>query len=239
MIGDIDALEAEVLTRSPAQAVAWALERFGEAAVISFSGAEDVLLIHYAAESGLPFQVLSLDTGRLHPETYRFFAAVEARYKIRIEVAFPESGAVERLVRAKGLFSFYEDGHAECCQIRKVEPLRRHLAGRRAWITGQRRDQSPRTRSALRAVERDPVFTGVDGEPLVKVSPLWSSTSEEVWAAIRALEVPYNPLHARGMTSVGCEPCTRAILPGQHEREGRWWWELEGKKECGLHRGEG
>lgn len=233
---DIDALDAEFSTLSPRRAVARALERFGEDLVISFSGAEDVLLVHYAAESGLPFRVLSLDTGRLHPETLRFLAAVEERYQLRVEVAFPQASAVEALVRAKGLFSFYRDGHGECCQIRKVEPLRRHLAPRRAWITGQRRDQSPGTRSTLRPAEHDPVFLGKDG-PLIKLSPLWSTTSAEVWDTIRALDIPHNPLHARGMISIGCEPCTRPILPGQHEREGRWWWEEGTKKECGLHTG--
>jgi phosphoadenylyl-sulfate reductase (thioredoxin) len=234
--GDISLLEAEFSVLSPRRAVQRALERYGDELVISFSGAEDVLLLEYAATSGHPFHVLSLDTGRLHPETYRYFQVVAERYQIRIEFAFPDAAAVEQLVRAKGLFSFYEDGHAECCAIRKVEPLRRHLAGRRAWITGQRRDQSPGTRAALAPVEPDPVFRGEHDQPVLKFSPLYQTTSAEVWAEIEALGLPYNPLHARGMVSIGCEPCTRPILPGQHERDGRWWWENVNKKECGLHR---
>jgi phosphoadenylyl-sulfate reductase (thioredoxin) len=171
----------------------------------------------------------------LHPETYRLIERVESHYGIRIEIMFPEAGALESMVRAKGLFSFYRDGHGECCGIRKVEPLRRKLSSVRAWITGQRRDQSPRTRMSLGPVELDTGHTGSDGGPLVKFNPLYARTSAEVWDAIRAFDVPYNELHARGFVSIGCEPCTRAVMPGQHEREGRWWWEDETKKECGLH----
>jgi thioredoxin-dependent adenylylsulfate APS reductase len=173
--------------------------------------------------------VFSLDTGRLHPETYRFFAKVESHYGIRIAYTFPDAAAVETLVRRKGLFSFYEEGHGECCGIRKVAPLERHLAGLSAWITGQRRDQSPSTRTALARVEHD-VAHGV-----VKFNPLADMTSAQVWAAIGAFEVPYNALHEKGFVSIGCEPCTRAVLPGEHERAGRWWWEDATKKECGLH----
>ncbi|MEZ4383098.1 MAG: phosphoadenylyl-sulfate reductase [Nannocystaceae bacterium] len=234
---DLDALTAALADASPREILAAALERFDDDLVIAFSGAEDVLLIEYAHQLGRPYRVLSVDTGRLHPETYRFFAAVEARYKIRIEVAFPEAAAVEQLVRRKGLFSFLVDGHAECCSIRKVAPLRRHLAGVRAWVTGQRRDQSLGTRTEVAVVERDPVFRGKDGAPLLKFNPLAGETSAAIWELIRALELPYNALHDRGVVSIGCEPCTRAILPGQHEREGRWWWELEASKECGLHAG--
>lgn len=211
-----------------------ALKEFGGDVAISFSGAEDVLLIEYAKQSELPFRVFSLDTGRLHPETYRFMEAVEKHYGINIEYTFPEAAAVETLVRKKGLFSFYEDGHQECCGIRKVEPLRRQLSGLRAWITGQRRDQNPQTRAAVPVVELDGAFEGRDG-PLVKWNPLATLTSEYVWDSIRGFEAPYNALHGKGYVSIGCEPCTRAILPGQHERDGRWWWEREGGKECGLH----
>ncbi len=212
---------------SPSRVVELALERFGRDIAISFSGAEDVLLIEYAHQSGKPYRVFSLDTGRLHPETYRFFAKVEEHYGIRIEYCFPDAAEVEALVRKKGLFSFYQDGHGECCGIRKVAPLQRYLAGVAAWITGQRRDQSPGTRAGVALVEQD--------GPRVKLNPLALTTSEEVWAAIRAFEVPYNALHTRGFVSIGCEPCTRAIVPGEHERAGRWWWEDATKKECGLH----
>jgi adenylyl-sulfate reductase (glutathione) len=223
-------LAAELAGASPGKVVARALEVFGGDVAISFSGAEDVLLIEHAKQSGRPFRVFSLDTGRLHPETYRFFDKVEQHYGIRIEYCFPDTIAVERLVREKGMFSFYRDGHTECCSIRKVAPLGRALSGLRAWITGQRRDQSPGTRAHVEEVELDHAHGGI-----VKFNPLARLSGAEVWDAIRAFDVPYNELHARGFVSIGCEPCTRAILPGQHEREGRWWWEDETKKECGLH----
>ena len=210
-----------------------AVERFGKAIAISFSGAEDVVLIEYAKQAGLPFRVFALDTGRLHPETYRLLDRVQKHYAIKIEYCFPDAVQVESLVRTKGLFSFYEDGHAQCCSIRKVGPLVRHLSSMSAWITGQRRDQSPR-RADVPVVQFD-THVGLGGEPLVKFNPLAAKSSADVWDAIRAFDVPYNALHERGMVSIGCEPCTRALLPGQHEREGRWWWEDAAHKECGLH----
>jgi len=230
----VAALNLQLAKASPGRIIARALEEFGAHIAISFSGAEDVLLIEYARQSGRPFRVFSLDTGRLHPATYRYFATVEQHYNIRIEYCFPEAATVQQLVRTKGMFSFLVDGHRECCQIRKVAPLRRYLSGVSAWITGQRRDQSPGTRAQVEAVELD-ANTGRNGHKLVKFNPLAGRTSTEVWDAIRAFEVPYNPLHAQGMVSIGCEPCTRATLPGQHEREGRWWWEQATHKECGLH----
>ncbi|KAK4529514.1 hypothetical protein CCYA_CCYA01G0371 [Cyanidiococcus yangmingshanensis] len=222
----------------PVGVVDAALRHFGSDCAIAFSGAEDVLLVEYAAQTKRPFRVFALDTGRLHPETYRFFERVERHYGIRIEYCFPDATEVERLVRSKGLFSFYADGHQECCGIRKVQPLRKQLSTLRAWITGQRRDQSPGTRASIPLVQMDPTFAGLDGDgTLVKFNPMANLTSKEVWDTIRILEVPYNELHERGFISIGCEPCTRPVLPGQHEREGRWWWEDQTKKECGLHAG--
>ena len=147
----------------PSAILRWGLERWGASLGIAFSGAEDVVLVHMASELGLPFSVFCLDTGRLHPETYRFIDSVRKRYKIEIALMSPEAAPLQALVRKKGLFSFYEDGHEECCGIRKVEPLRRKLATLRAWATGQRRDQSPATRAAIAVVERDPTFAGVGG----------------------------------------------------------------------------
>jgi adenylyl-sulfate reductase (glutathione) len=235
VMDDIPRLAAELEGAHPQAVLVRALELFGDDIAIAFSGAEDVLLLEYARQSGRPFRVFSLDTGRLHPETYRFMAKVQEHYGIAIETRFPDTARVEALVRGKGLFSFYEDGHEECCAIRKVEPLRRQLAGLRAWVTGQRADQSPATRGAVPVVQRDDAFVGKDGGQLVKWNPLAHRSSADVWDAIRAFDVPFNPLHERGFVSIGCEPCTRAILPGQHEREGRWWWEEATKKECGLH----
>jgi adenylyl-sulfate reductase (glutathione) len=220
----------------PIEYIRNALTTYGRDCAISFSGAEDVLLIEYAAQTKLPFRVFSLDTGRLHPETYRFFESVESHYKLRIEYCFPDNAAVEKLVRTKGMFSFYKDGHKECCDIRKVDPLRKQLGGLRAWITGQRRDQSP-TRGNVPTSQVDPVFKGLGGGELMKYNPLADVSKDDVWLSIRALGVPYNSLHERGFVSIGCEPCTKPTLPSQHEREGRWWWEESTKKECGLHSG--
>jgi phosphoadenosine phosphosulfate reductase len=229
----LPALIAELDGREPQDLIRRALSRFGEDCAIAFSGAEDVVLIDMAVRTGLPFSVFCLDTGRLHPETYRFLEQVRTRYSIEIEPIAPEPEALRVFVRKKGLFSFYEDGHQECCSVRKVEPLRRTLARYRAWITGQRRDQSP-TRAHVAHAQIDAAFRGRDGE-LLKLNPLSSWTSAMTWAYIRAHDVPYNPLHERGFVSIGCEPCTRPTHPGQHEREGRWWWEEATRKECGLH----
>jgi phosphoadenosine phosphosulfate reductase len=230
---DIPTLDAELSKQSPQKILERALSLFDHIA-ISFSGAEDVVLIDIAHKINPHIKVFSLDTGRLHPETYQFIDRVRKHYGIEIDVVYPEAAPVEALVKAKGLFSFYEDGHQECCGVRKVAPLRRKLGTLDAWITGQRKDQSPSTRSNVPTIQADGAFSTPD-RPLVKFNPLANWSSEDVWSYIRAFEVPYNALHERGFISIGCEPCTRATLPQQHEREGRWWWEEATKKECGLH----
>jgi phosphoadenosine phosphosulfate reductase len=232
-VPDAATLTAELSGRRPEEVVGRALELFGSELAIAFSGAEDVVLIDMAVKSGKPFSVFTLDTGRLAPETHEFIERVRKHYGVAISAAFPQAAAVEALVVKKGLFSFYEDGHGECCGIRKVEPLRRTLAGYRAWMTGQRRDQSP-TRTNVSVVESDAGMAGPSGS-LLKWNPLAFATLSEVWAYIRDNDVPYNPLHDRGFVSIGCAPCTRAIRPGEHERAGRWWWEEATKRECGLH----
>ena len=230
------AIASEYASRHPRDIVGLALREFPQDLAISFSGAEDVVLVDLAAKAGGKFRVFSLDTGRLHPETYQFLDRVREHYRIPVETFFPQPDAVEKLVREKGLFSFYKDGHKECCGVRKVEPLVRALKPLKAWITGQRRDQSPGTRAEVPVVQIDPTF-GAPERPLVKFNPLANWSSKDVWAYIRQNEVPYNALHDRGFFSIGCEPCTRPVNPGQHEREGRWWWEEETMKECGLHAG--
>jgi phosphoadenosine phosphosulfate reductase len=232
---DVEAAARDLADRQPWEILRYGLERWGSSLGIAFSGAEDVVLLHMARETGLPFSVFCLDTGRLHPETYRFIEAVRKRYQVEIALMAPDAEGLQGFVKRKGLFSFYQDGHEECCGIRKVEPLRRALAGLRAWATGQRRDQSPATRADIGVIERDRAFAGSEGEPLVKLNPLAAWTSAQVWQYIRDYDVPFNPLHERGFVSIGCEPCTRAILPGEHERAGRWWWEDTTKRECGLH----
>jgi phosphoadenosine phosphosulfate reductase len=230
---DIPSLDAELSSQSPQKILERALSQFDNIA-ISFSGAEDVVLIDMAHKINKDIKVFSLDTGRLHPETYQFIDRVRKHYGITIEIMYPDAAQVEAMVNAKGLFSFYEDGHNECCGIRKVAPLRRKLSTLDAWITGQRRDQNPSTRASVPVVQVDTAFSS-DDRQLIKFNPLSNWSSADVWMYIRSYEVPYNALHDRGFVSIGCEPCTRAVLPNQHEREGRWWWEDAGKKECGLH----
>lgn len=233
--GDALGATGEPPAEDPETVVRWALEHWGADCTIAFSGAEDVVLIDLAAKTGLPFSVFSLDTGRLFPETLEFLETVRRRYGVAIDVASPDAQAVQALVRAKGTMSFRVDGHHECCAIRKVEPLGRALAGKRAWMTGLRPDQSPATRAALPIVERDEQHLAPDGTPLVKVNPLARWTATDVWRWLREHDVPTNPLHLAGYRSIGCAPCTRPVSPGQHEREGRWWWEEATHRECGLH----
>lgn len=239
VVEDYEQLAKDLENASPLEIMDKALEKFGNDIAIAFSGAEDVALIEYAHLTGRPFRVFSLDTGRLNPETYKFFDTVEKHYGIHIEYMFPDAVEVQALVRSKGLFSFYEDGHQECCRVRKVRPLRRALKGLRAWITGQRKDQSPGTRAEIPVVQVDPVFEGLDGGvgSLVKWNPVANVEGNDVWSFLRTMNVPVNSLHSQGYISIGCEPCTRPVLPGQHEREGRWWWEDAKAKECGLHKG--
>ncbi len=232
---EIAGLAAEYATRTPIEILTLALERFDNIA-ISFSGAEDVVLVEMAARIRPGVAVFSLDTGRLHGETYRFIESVRERYPITLEVLVPDTIAVERLVREKGLYSFYKDGHNECCGIRKVLPLKRKLATVDAWITGQRQDQSPSTRASVPVIQADTAFSSAE-HPVVKFNPLARWSSAEVWRYMREQDVAYNQLHEKGFASIGCEPCTRAVLPNQHEREGRWWWEEATIKECGLHAG--
>lgn len=219
--------------RSPQDILKLALSSHSKVA-ISFSGAEDVILLDMALKIRSDVQVFSLDTGRLHAETYLFIERVREHYGISIEIMSPQAEAVQKMVQEKGLFSFYKDEHKECCGIRKIEPLRRKLSTVDAWITGQRRDQSPNTRAEIPVVQDDRAFAAT-GATLTKYNPLANWTSKQVWDYIRVNDVPYNVLHDRGFASIGCEPCTRPTGPGQHEREGRWWWEEATKKECGLH----
>lgn len=226
-------LAAEYEERTPQEVLALAFEHY-ENVAIAFSGAEDVALIDMAVQLRKDVPVFCLDTGRLHSETYAFIDKVRRHYRLELDVLFPDAAAVQKLVKQKGLFSFYEDGHAECCSIRKVGPLKKKLATLDAWITGQRRDQSPATRAIIPVVEQDRAFSTPE-RPLFKFNPLAGLTSADVWAYIAERGLPYNELHTKGFVSIGCEPCTRAVLPNQHERAGRWWWEEATQKECGLH----
>ncbi|MCY4093621.1 MAG: phosphoadenylyl-sulfate reductase [Gammaproteobacteria bacterium] len=220
---------------TPEQVINSALERFSQERIaISFSGAEDVVLIDMASRLvGTAFSVFTLDTGRLHAETYEFIDEVRDHYSIQIDVLSPGNWEVEELVREKGLFSFYRDGHTQCCGIRKIASLERKLNDLDAWITGQRRDQGS-TRTNVPHEQIDTAFSSKSHE-IVKFNPLASWESKDVWSYIHEHNVPYNVLHDRGYKSIGCAPCTRPIAADEPERAGRWWWEHEDDKECGLH----
>jgi len=233
---EIQAWDKEYESKSAKELLSFALGQFSNIA-ISFSGAEDVVLIDLATRINPDVRVFTLDTGRLHIETYEYLERVRDHYKIEIEVTSPDTQALSELVSKKGFFSFYRDGHNECCGVRKVAPLRKKLSTLSAWVTGQRKDQSPGTRTAIPLVQIDTGFSSPNQPPLIKFNPLANWSSERVWSYIRENNVPYNTLHEKGYISIGCQPCTRPVLPNQHEREGRWWWEEATQKECGLHSG--
>lgn len=230
-----DALRASVAAKATAAVAVLhaAVEEFGSAGELTFAnsfGAEDMVLTDLILSQALPIEVFSLDTGRLPAETYSLMGKVEQRYDAKLKVFFPDATAVETLVRSHGINPFYESVELRkaCCGVRKMEPLRRALAGKKAWVTGLRAAQSV-TRSALPLREVD-LANG-----LAKLNPLsdWSET--EVWAYIRINELPYNALHDQFYPSIGCAPCTRAVALGENVRAGRWWWEDPASKECGLH----
>ncbi len=224
------ASELEVL--SPSALLKWATDEFGSRVALACSfGAEDVVLVDLLSRVTDRPRVFAIDTGRLHGATYEVAERLRERYGFSIESFFPDREAVEKLEREEGFFSFrrtLEARHA-CCQVRKVEPLGRALRDLDAWITGLRREQSV-TRTAVRVIERDHAHGGI-----YKLNPLAQWTNDDVWRHIRENKLPYNRLHDEGYPSIGCEPCTRAVKPGEHPRAGRWWWESPEHKECGLH----
>lgn len=207
-------------------------DRHPDAVFASSLAAEDMVLTHAIIEARLPIEIFTLDTGRLHAQTLAMVDRISQRYGVQVRVVKPDSQAVLEHVARHGEFAFYDSVELRkaCCGIRKVEPLRRILSGRSAWLTGQHRDQSV-TRAELAEEEFDHSFG------LFKFNPLASWTDARIWAVIRAYDIPYNPLHDQGYPSIGCEPCTRAVKAGEHSRAGRWWWEQASSKECGLHEG--
>jgi len=203
---------------------------YSPAVFASSLAAEDMVLTDMILKSGLPIGIFSLETGRLHKETLAVIDQVKAHYGHDIALYRPRAELVDEYVTKNGLNAFYDsvEMRKACCHVRKVEPLGRALDGKKAWITGQRRAQST-TRAEL-AVQEDDAAHGMQ-----KFNPLADWSEQDVWDYIRQNEVPYNALHDRGYPSIGCEPCTRAIQPGEDVRAGRWWWENADSKECGLH----
>ena len=193
-------------------------------------GAEDMVLTDLIAKHQSGIEMFSLDTGRLPQETYDLMQEVRKRYSVPLKICFPDSVLIEEYVAQNGVNGFYDsvELRKRCCHIRKVEPLKRALAGKRAWITGMRRDQA-----VTRAILEVSSFDADHG--LQKFNPLLDWTNAEVWEYIKQNDVPYNKLHDRFYPSIGCEPCTRSVTPGEDIRSGRWWWENPENKECGLH----
>ena len=219
--------------RSPEELLRYAAEYFGDGSIAFASsfGAEDQVITDMIQSEGLKIPVFTLDTGRLPEETYELMAKTAKHYRIGIDVLFPERDAVETMVSEHGPNLFFDsiDKRRECCRVRKVEPLRRKLSTLKAWVCGLRKEQSV-TRTGVSAIEWDDAFGLYKINPLVDVGETW------VWEYVRTNGVPYNPLHDQGYPSIGCAPCTRAIMPGEDIRAGRWWWEQAVHRECGLHR---
>jgi len=193
-------------------------------------GIEDQAITHLIFENNLPIEVVTLDTGRLFTETYKVFNETIKKYQKEIKVYFPDHEAVEKMVSDKGPFSFYysKKNRLECCRLRKVVPLNRALAGMKCWVSGIRAEQSD-SRGKMDRLEYD------EDRQLFKYNPLFNWTLEEVKKYIKVNDIPYNVLHDKGFVSIGCEPCTRPVKPGEDFRAGRWWWENGGEKECGVH----
>ncbi len=217
---------------SVTEVLSFFLQEFkGKIAFASSLGAEDQVLTHMIASIDPTAKIFTLDTGRLFPETYDLIERTNSRYKIKMDIYFPEAKRVEHMVKERGINLFYEsvENRKLCCHIRKIEPLRRALEGIEMWITGLRREQS-QSRNTMALVEKDENNKGI-----LKLNPLIDWTHDDVWSFIKENNIPFNKLHDKGFPSIGCQPCTRAIGPGEDIRAGRWWWEMEGKKECGLH----
>jgi len=216
---------------SPVEALQLLADRFAGEIVFSTSfGWEDQVITHMIFANNIPIKVFTLETGRLFPETYYVWNRSLEMYGQPIHAYFPDAGKVQQMVSSKGPNSFYEsvDNRKECCHIRKIEPLKRALSGNQCWITGIRAEQSA-NRQDMENVEWD------ESNQLVKFHPIYSWGLDEVKQYIRDNNIPYNTLHDRGFPSIGCAPCTRAVQPGEDFRAGRWWWEDQSKKECGLH----
>ena len=234
LLDDVEAgeLAVEFDDKPPEELLAWGLERFGDRIALCTSfQAEGMVLLDMAWRVDPKVRVFTLDSGRLHQETYDIIDTVRKRYQLEIEVHSPDTRELEAMTRKHGVNLFYESVPQRllCCQVRKVRPLQRALNGLDAWITGLRRETWA-SRADIRKIELDHEHGGI-----AKLNPLADWTHDEIWDYLRANEVPYHPLYDQGFTSIGCAPCTRRTAPGEDPRAGRWWWEKNAPKECGMH----
>ena len=228
---EIDRLNADYAGRPPQELLRYVMERCGDRVALSSSlSIEDQTLTDMMLEINPQARIFTLDTGRLFPETYQLIDKTNLRYGIKLEVFCPQTEALQQMVRDNGINLFYENIEKRhlCCQVQKLEPLSRAFRTLDAWVCGLRRAQSV-TRSEMRLVEWD------DAHGLLKVNPLIEWSEAQVWEYVRSRHVPYNQLHDKGYPSIGCEPCTRPVKPGDDIRSGRWWWEDPQHRECGLH----
>jgi len=227
----LEGLRSAIKGMELAQSLAYLSEVFPGKVILSSSFSwEDQVLSHYVLDAKLNVEIFTLDTGRLFPETYTVWSKTNDRYQTQIKAYYPNQGEIEKYVNEKGPNAFYNSvaDRKGCCFIRKVEPLKRALKNKSIWITGLRAEHSPE-RQDLQTVEWD------EGNSIIKFNPLLHVTTAELKKIISDHSIPYNPLHDKGFVSIGCAPCTRAIQPGEDFRAGRWWWEENTKKECGLH----
>ncbi len=218
--------------KTPQEVLKWSLDNLHpRLALASSFGAEDVVVIDMMMKINPKSRIFTLDTGRLNQETYDVMDEIRKKYNVNIEVMFPDQNEVEQMVRVNGLNLFYDSvGNRKlCCGIRKVHPLNRILSTLDGWITGLRADQTE-VRSNANKLELDEQHNGI-----IKINPIIEWTWEQTWDYIKKNNIPYNKLHDKGFPSIGCEPCTRAIKSGEPLRAGRWWWESDSQKECGLH----
>jgi len=229
-MGELLNLDLEHKAASVRQQLVEAVREHGRVIYSNSLGAEAMVLTDIIWSHVPEIDIFSIDTGRLHEETYELLEKLQRRYKRSIRLVYPDAQALEKLVADQGVNGFYHSLEARlaCCHVRKVEPFRRAVAGYSAWVTGVRREQSA-TRAQAQPIEWD------TENSMHKVSPLLDWTEEQVWQYIRARKLPYNSLHDRQFPSIGCSPCTRAIQPGENRRAGRWWWEQPESRECGLH----
>ena len=229
---DLTQLNAQWEGKEPQELLSHFVEKYrGKIVFASSLGAEDQVLTDMLSHEKEPPPIFTLDTGRLFPETYELIERTETKYRVRMQIFSPQSQPLEEMVKKYGVNLFYDsvERRRECCQIRKLEPLSRALAGQKVWICGLRKEQAV-TRQNIQWIEWD------EPNQLLKLNPLACWSEGQVWDYIHSHKVPYNPLQDKGFRSIGCYPCTRAIGPTDSIRQGRWWWEDEATKECGLHK---
>ena len=237
LMSEIRKIAKELESKAAPEILKWGFEKYGDKMVLASSfGAEDVVLIDMMCNINRNLtRVFTLDTGRLNQETYDLIDKIRKKYDIKVDAYWPNASDGEKMVANKGRNLMYEsvENRKLCCNLRKFEPLKRALKQFDCWITGLRREQSA-TRNKILKIEVDTLNNNI-----TKLNPLADWTNDEIWRYIREKKVPYNELHDRGYPSIGCEPCTRAIKEGEDPRAGRWWWENDTHKECGLHWKEG